>query len=192
MVRRLLDSAPLLRELSCSPLVLPTSSCNCCSALPTTGAVQASRGMGSSGSKGGEQGGHGSAWQPGVPGQQRRYSQSGHDITPLTTEERIAAAKPLTDFQRQVTLQVGAGSSCCAVRAVCDCFERTAGRAHRAGPPAMAGRPPTHLPTDLPAAGGHGASLHRQDCGRQPAQQQAQGHLRQCGGRPAAIQLRWV
>ena len=64
--------------------------------------------MGSSGSKGAEQGGHGSGWQPGVPGQARRYSKSGYDITPLTTEERIAAAKPLSDFQRNVTLQVGA------------------------------------------------------------------------------------
>lgn len=64
--------------------------------------------MGSSGSKGAQQGGHGSGWQPGTPGQERKYSKSGHDITPLTTEERIAAAKPLTDFQRHVTLQVGA------------------------------------------------------------------------------------
>ncbi|KAI7842722.1 hypothetical protein COHA_003652 [Chlorella ohadii] len=63
--------------------------------------------MGSSGSKGAEQGGHGSGWQPGVPGQARRYSKSGYDITPLTTEERIAAAKPLSDFQRNVTLQAG-------------------------------------------------------------------------------------
>lgn len=192
-VRRLLDSAPLLRELSCSPLVLPTSSCNCCSALPTTGASQASRGMGSSGSKGGEQGGHGSGWQPGVPGQERRYSQSGYDITPLTTEERIAAAKPLTDFQRNVTLQVGAGSCCCAVRAACDLLQMLSGQGPP-GRPIRHGRPPTrpHAATDPPAAGGHGASLHRQDCGRQPPRQQAQGHLRQRGGRPAAVQLRWV
>jgi hypothetical protein len=67
----------------------------------------ASKGMGSSGSKASDQGGHGSGWQPGVPGQERRFSASGYDITPLTTEERIAAAKPLTDFQRNVTLQAG-------------------------------------------------------------------------------------
>ena len=63
--------------------------------------------MGSSGSKVGAQGGHGSGWAPGVPGQERRFSASGHDVTPLTTEERIAAAQPLSDFQRYVTLQVG-------------------------------------------------------------------------------------
>lgn len=60
--------------------------------------------MGSSGSKS-QAGGDGAGWQPSQPGAPRRVSQSGHDITPLTVEERIAAAAPLSDFQRHVALQ---------------------------------------------------------------------------------------
>lgn len=60
--------------------------------------------MGSSGSKSGG-GGATAGWQPSQPGAARKVSQSGYDITPLTVEERIEAAAPLTDFQRHVTLQ---------------------------------------------------------------------------------------
>ena len=51
-----------------------------------------------------------SGWQPAPAAGEvaRKVSKSGHDITPLTAEQRIAAAAPLTDFQRYVTLQVRA------------------------------------------------------------------------------------
>lgn len=61
--------------------------------------------MGSAGSKAGEGGAAQQGWQPGAPGQPRRLSKSGYDITPMTVDERIAAAAQLTDFQRNVTLQ---------------------------------------------------------------------------------------
>lgn len=61
-------------------------------------------GMGSSSSKSAG-GSAGAGWQPSQPGAPRKISGSGYDITPLTVEERIAAAAPLTDFQRHVALQ---------------------------------------------------------------------------------------
>lgn len=77
--------------------------------------------MGSAGSKAEGSGSAQGGWQPGAPGQPRIYSASGFDITPLTTEERIEAARGLTDFQRYVTLQVrpwgavlGCAVLCCA------------------------------------------------------------------------------
>lgn len=48
--------------------------------------------MGTSSSKAG--------WQPGAADAPRKFSSSGYDVTPLTTEQRIQAAAPLTDFQR--------------------------------------------------------------------------------------------
>ncbi|KAL4449399.1 hypothetical protein ABPG77_007043 [Micractinium sp. CCAP 211/92] len=62
--------------------------------------------MGSSSSKSAG-GSAGAGWQPSQPGAPRKISGSGYDITPLTVEERIAAAAPLTDFQRHVALQAG-------------------------------------------------------------------------------------
>lgn len=58
------------------------------------------KGMGTGGSKA-------AGWQPAVAGQARKISQSGYDVAPMTTEERIAAAANLTDLQRHVTLQAG-------------------------------------------------------------------------------------
>ncbi|KAI3429528.1 hypothetical protein D9Q98_005616 [Chlorella vulgaris] len=55
--------------------------------------------MGTGGSKG--------EWQPAAADTPRRFSKSGHDITPLTMEQRIAAAASLTDFQRNVALNSG-------------------------------------------------------------------------------------
>ena len=54
-----------------------------------------------------------SGWQPAPAAGEvaRKVSKSGHDITPLTAEQRIAAAATLTDFQRYVTLQVGGCSA---------------------------------------------------------------------------------
>lgn len=151
--------------------------------------------MGSSGSKGAEQGGHGSGWQPGVPGQARRYSKLGYDITPLTTEERIAAAKPLSDFQRHVTLQVGACLMCgCAMVNCLTCLPALPVPSS-GSKSALAAAIACHLlacPPVLPFAGGHGACIHWEDSGWQPTRQQAQGHLRQRRGRPAAVQLRWA
>ena len=44
-------------------------------------------------------------WQAASADTPRRISKSGYDITPLTPEQREAAAAPLTDFQRAVTLK---------------------------------------------------------------------------------------
>lgn len=58
--------------------------------------------MGSGSSK------HGTgAWQPAAPDTTKKISKAGYDITPLTLQERDAAASQLTDFQRHVALGAG-------------------------------------------------------------------------------------
>lgn len=47
-------------------------------------------------------------WQPATADTPRRVSKAGYDITPLTAEQREAAAAKLTDFQRSVTMKVRA------------------------------------------------------------------------------------
>jgi hypothetical protein len=58
--------------------------------------------MGSSSSKS-------EGWQPATADTPRRISKAGYDVTPMTAEQRAAAAAKLTDFQRYVTLKVCVG-----------------------------------------------------------------------------------
>eukprot|EP01024_Parvocaulis_polyphysoides_P015513 TRINITY_DN167_c1_g1_i1.p2 TRINITY_DN167_c1_g1~~TRINITY_DN167_c1_g1_i1.p2 ORF type:complete len:217 (-),score=33.26 TRINITY_DN167_c1_g1_i1:233-883(-) len=46
-------------------------------------------------------------WQPSNGSNEKKVSKLGYDVTPMTLEEREAAAKPLNDFQKYVTLQAG-------------------------------------------------------------------------------------
>ena len=48
-----------------------------------------------------------SGWQPSSAASgERKLTASGYDVTPLTAEQRAAAAASLSPFQRHVTLEV--------------------------------------------------------------------------------------
>ncbi|GLC63405.1 hypothetical protein PLESTF_000032800 [Pleodorina starrii] len=58
--------------------------------------------MGAQGSKSGSKG-----WAPRSDETLRKVSRSGYDVTPLSAEERAAAAEGLTPFQKHVVLEHG-------------------------------------------------------------------------------------